>query len=544
MAFQPAQHARHWLGRLAQVFYASPLYAFTLRAEVPKRLKRLPPPPWPGNAGRGNEILAGHFVCGGQTLDAESPDWYAEQIGEQALAELHGFGFLDDLAAVGNEAAQERARQLISRWLDAERNWHPIASDPEVCGSRVASWLSHARFISQGPDDALGARILSSLARQARHLGRVAGHGREGIGRFLAIRGLLYAQLCGLGDERRAGAVLKLFRRELRRQILADGGHIDRSPESQLVALAALVDIRDMALDADQPIPDELPATIGQVAAMLRFLRHADGGLALFNGASECSPALIDSVLARSGVKGKAAEAAAQMGYQRLAADRVLLLMDVGTAPPAGFDRQMHAGPLSFEMSCGRERVIVNCGSTPARDPAWRFAQRATAAHSTLVVDDTNASEILENGGIGRRPTGIECTREEDEGNIWVTASHDGYRPLFGVVHQRRLYLSRDGDDLRGEDTLNGSHTGSFALRFHLHPDIQVSIIQNGAAALVRTPSGVAWRLIASGGKLELAETVYLGRRGEARRSEQIVISGPISNGATVKWALRRIGKG
>jgi uncharacterized heparinase superfamily protein len=133
--------------------------------------------------------------------------------------------------------------------------------------------------------------------------------------------------------------------------------------------------------------------------------------------------------------------------------------------------------------------------------------------------------------------------REEDAGNLWITASHDGYKGLFGLVHQRRLYLSRDGDDLRGEDTLTGPHTGSFAVRFHLHPDVQVSVIQNGAAALLRAPSGAAWRFIASGGKIELAETVYLGRRGEPRRSEQIVVSGPVSHGAAIKWAFRRITK-
>lgn len=543
MAAGQARSAPGWRDRLAALIYASPLYGLTLRAEPPQRLRRVPPPPWPGDVERGKAILAGRFVCAGQPIDAEKPGWRDPQLSEPALAELHGFGYLDDLAAVGGEAAQLRARSLIASWLDAEQGWHPVISDPEVAGCRMASWLSHAKFIARGQDDELGPRILESLARQLRHLARVAGRSREGLSRLIAIRGVVYASLCGLDDERRAAGAFKLLRRELRRQILADGGHIERSPIAQLRALAVLVDLRDMALDADQAVPNELGVTIGRMAAMLRFFRHGDGGLPLFNGTDECSPALIDAVLLRTGVKGRAADSAPQTGFQRLTADRALVFVDVGAPPPAGFDRSAHAGMLSFELSWGPERIVVNCGAAPSRNPAWRLAQRSSAAHSTLIVDDTNSAEILASGGIGRRPERVECVREEDGGNLWITASHDGYRPLFGLTHQRRLYLSRDGEDLRGEDTLTGPHTGSFAIRFHLHPDIQVSVIQNGTAALLRAPSGTAWRFIASGGKIELAETVYLGRQGEPRRSEQIVVSGPVSNGAAIKWAFRRITK-
>ncbi|HEX2114230.1 MAG TPA: heparinase II/III family protein [Alphaproteobacteria bacterium] len=536
------RHSAGLRDRIANFIFASSLYRLTLRGEPPRRLKRLPPAPWPGDAEHGKAILAGRFTCGGQPVNPERPDWYSDTLSETALRLLHSFGYLNDLAEAGGEAAQDRARALIASWLDSERIWHPIASDPEVAGRRIAAWLSHARFIVRGNDDKLGPRILASLTRQLRHLGRTVGRGREGVARLYAIRGAVYASLCGLDDERRAAAAYKLLRRELRRQILADGGHIERSPLAQLEALAALVDLRDMALDADQPVPGELAATISRMAAILRFLRHGDGALPLFNGASERSTTVIDAVLLRSGVKGKAADSAPQLGFQRLAAGRALVLIDAGAPPPAGFDHDAHAGTLSFEMAWGQERIIVNCGARPSRDPAWQTAQRATAAHSTMVVDDTNSSEILPGGGIGRRPEHVECTREEDNGSVWVTGTHDGYRPM-GLVHQRRLYLSADGEDLRGEDTLTGAHTGSFAVRFHLHPEVQVSVIQNGGAALVRAPSGTAWRFIASGGKIELAETIYLGRRGEPRRAEQIVVSGPVSNGAAVKWALRRIPK-
>jgi uncharacterized heparinase superfamily protein len=170
-----------------------------------------------------------------------------------------------------------------------------------------------------------------------------------------------------------------------------------------------------------------------------------------------------------------------------------------------------------------------------------------------MVVDDTNSSEILDDGTFGRRPQNVDVERSEDDGNIWVSASHDGYVSAFGLEHERRVYMAVDGDDIRGEDVLTRAGASDkvrpakgFALRFHLHPTVQASLVQNGSAVLLRLPSGVGWRLIAEGGTVSLAESIYLGETEDVRRSEQIVVSGALeadANAARVKWALKRVPK-
>ena len=74
---------------------------------------------------------------------------------------------------------------------------------------------------------------------------------------------------------------------------------------------------------------------------------------------------------------------------------------DSQTGLPRGADRFAHAGTLSFEMSVGRDRLIVNCGAAPAAEADWRDALRATAAHSTLVPADTNKIGPLKQDGFG-----------------------------------------------------------------------------------------------------------------------------------------------
>jgi uncharacterized heparinase superfamily protein len=82
----------------------------------------------------------------------------------------------------------------------------------------------------------------------------------------------------------------------------------------------------------------------------------------------------------------------------------------------------------------------------------------------------------------------------------------------------------------------------SFTLRFHLHPTVKTSLVQNGSAILLRL-AGSGWRFRAAGAStLTLEESVYQGARGEPRRCEQIVVNGQLApEGVTVKWALRRV---
>jgi uncharacterized heparinase superfamily protein len=224
------------------------------------------------------------------------------------------------------------------------------------------------------------------------------------------------------------------------------------------------------------------------------------------------------------------------------------VLVDAGAPPAPGLDGHAHAGTLSFEMSHGRQRVIVNCGAHPGH-PDWRAVQRATAAHSTLTLAETNSSEVLPQGrpgavAIGRRPETVVCRREEGEGAIWLDMSHDGYRTVFRAVHERRLFLDAAGDDLRGEDQLNAPAGLPFAVRFHLHPEVTAGLVGAGSGVLLRLPGGAGWRLRASGAEIALEDSVYLGARDTVRRTQQVVLTGTTREGRTaVKWALKREGQ-
>jgi uncharacterized heparinase superfamily protein len=508
---------------------------------------------WPGDAARGQRVLRGECEVLGTTrpltLTAEGGACWGSDAGSPTWrAAVHAFSWLRDLRALGTDGARLRARDLAADWLAYGAN-EPIAASPDVVGARLSAWLGHWDFLAATAEDSFRRSIMVRLAQDTRVLlaGLPGDAGHRGS--LVALKGGLAAAVA-LGEEAAISRCLRLLPAEIDRQILPDGGHVERSPSQLLLAVQDLIEIRNLVHGAGLEAPPHLALALDRAAPALRLFRHGDGGLALFNGTRDEGAALVDLVLTQGQARGRAPLILAEAGFQRLQAGRTLLIVDCGPPPPAQrgpgsnqaglprhADRFHHAGTLSFEMSVGRDRVIVNCGAAPAAAGEWRDALRATAAHSTMALADTNSSELKEDG-LGRRPEAVEAERHEANGAQWLDASHDGYRRGLGAIHRRRLYLSESGDDLRGEDVVEGENLPAFVVRFHLHPGIVASLQEEDNAVLLRLPSGASWKLRASRAKVGLEESIFMA--GEPRRTSQVVLTAEAGTTA-VPWAMSRV---
>ncbi len=538
--------------RLKNAGYRTRLYRRTLERRRIEQLAFLPRDPWPGDAKLADELFQGRYRFVGREASAPNqPPWRLRPDDAEWLAELHGFAWLRHFEASGGETALAYARRLVRSWIDLCGDIDPLTWSPGVLGQRLLAWLVHGRFLLQGADEEFSAAYLGSLAVQWQHLQRTSDDAASGSEELLALLGLVYGAMA-LPDEGNAvSKTLQQLESLIARQTMADGGYNSRAPSDLMAALRYLISLREALTDTGRAVPDWLQNKISRMAPMLRGLRHGDGGLALFNGGIEESRDVMDITLSQARVKGKAVPNAVQSGFQRMAAGSVILLADTG-APPAGkWGRYAHAGGTSFELSIGRQRLVVNCGSGRGHSAEWREAARSTAAHSTLHMDKANAWPISDTGDFGSEPARLNCRRHEDDlGNTWLELYHNAYRQRFGVTHRRRLYLDASGEDFRGEDRLDvGGLTGAsdevvghaVAVRFHLHPDVRASAVQGGSAILLRLKGGQGWRFRASGAEISMEDTVYLGQSGPIRRSQQIVLSTTTNaDGNVIKWAFKQ----
>jgi uncharacterized heparinase superfamily protein len=300
-----------------------------------------------------------------------------------------------------------------------------------------------------------------------------------------------------------------------------------------------------------------LRGALDRMAPMLRFFRLGDGALGVFHGGGESDARTLEATLDSDDALGRPLGHAPYSGYQRLFAGRTLILFDA--APPAAgaFSTAAHASCLAFELSSGANRLIVNCGMAVGDDSAWTNALRSTAAHSTLMIDDTSSGTVLAAGALARflgprlvnGPLIVETRRSESPQGLTVEAHHDGYVAPFGAIHHRRLTLSPRGAMLTGTDRLipagpsraRNAHKRPVAIRFHIHPDVRLSLAQGGGSVILKLPNGEGWRFRCAN-NLSVEESVYAGG-GAPRRAEQLVVTGEWHDeAAEFAWLFERVG--
>ncbi|MBU6297833.1 MAG: heparinase II/III family protein [Alphaproteobacteria bacterium] len=531
------------------------LYRRFLKGTLADRIAFHPYDVLPRRLEDADALLRGKFRFNGETVEVVDRSVFDLPAPSREWAEaLHGFAWLPPLSAAGGEAARTLATNLISQWLKRHARYTEPAWLPHVMARRLVHIFGHGRFVLSNSDMLWRSKVFVTLREQSRMLARIAQEAPDGLPRFEAAAALALSGICLLDSPRRLETGLERLGEEIARQILPDGGHVSRSPEALVHAYRHVVMVMDALAATGHDAPQALRSAHDRMAPMIRFFRHGDGALALFNGGSEGDAKMISGLLSRDEVRGQPFSHARHSGYQRLSASRTLVLLDCGRTPPRAFAANAHAGCLAFELSAAAQRIVVNCGSAAASGQRkWESALRTTAAHSTLTLEDTSTATVLAEGWmrnlLGPRLYGggaeIGVRRTDTANGASVEARHDGYLRAFGIVHERVLTLSPQGLALTGADKLlpQKGHAGRslpFAVRFHIHPDVRVSRSQSGDVIL-KLPNGEGWRF-RSGAPIAVEESVYLG--GDiVRRCEQLVLTGAVKNTQVeVAWMFEQIG--
>ena len=537
---------------MSRALYASSFWQRALNGPAPDRILVNPRCYYRKSMAEAELLIMGRFrLPGGDTTARDGSPFFIKPPSEQWSESLHSFHWLRHFDAGGSDPVQEHLRQLIAHWVRAYGTWNELAWRPHVLARRLITWASFGRLILGNADVLFRSRVLLSMARQARHLNKVAHKAPPGLPRMTAAIGLAQSGVCLPDGDARMAKGLHLVAEQLGDQVLPDGGHVSRNPEAILNVASDLLALMDAMTQRELIVPVAIRRALDRMMPMIRFMTHDDGKLALFNGATESVDGWAKTLLTYDSGKTKTPEHAQQSAYHRIACGGTVLIADTGTAPLGALSTAAHAGALSFEVSSDGERIVVNCGDSAVKGPEWALAMRATAAHSTATIADTSSAHVVSGRALallGPRlvdgPAHVEAKRRESEDGTHLDARHDGYAAPFGIVHERRWFVSHDGTDIRGEDTFV-SHADAapqpFAVRFHLHPSVKAARMADGKAIVLTLPSGATWRF-GSDATLDLPDSVYLGTGDAIRRSHQIVIAGETAAApVAVKWALKKI---
>lgn len=550
--------ARITTSRFRRRLCRSPLYNMLVGGPSPTAIRTIPQPVLFGDPRKAAAFYRGRFDFAGLHVEtgARSP-FDIPSPSARWTEELLSFEWLRHLDAAGGPIAGAQARASVADWIHRQGAFDPVSWRPSILSRRLTSWINAGELILGGAAADHHDKTMASLARQLRYLAGAVNTISTPADRLSARCTLTLAFLCLEGCERYLPRSVELLGRELERQVAPDGGHISRSPNILVKLLMRLIPLRECFGSRELEVPQILISTIDRMIPMLRLLLHTDGGLAAFNGINDTLAEEVAAVLDADTVRGRPLTQARFNGYQRLSQDRTTVIVDTGSAPPMRASGDSQAGCLSFELSHGRHRVIVNCGAGTTFDGEWCDMARATAAHSTATVNNRSSGRIARDFVtrfiLGHThvsgPRSVRTEREDSERGSIVEAQHDGYLKRLGITHSRRLYLDSTGGDLRGEDCFRRrgrrlfGHRGAkdeFAVRFHLHPSVRATLAKDASSVLLLLPNHVGWKFSAIGGEIEVDDSVYLVDTDQPRRTRQIIVHGLVGDGAVVKWALKK----
>ena len=544
--------------RFHRLAWRTPLHSLRLRGRYPLKLIAVPDDPIIGHAGRGAALLDGRVSFRGESHSLDALDFGRRDWGRPFAHYVHGFGWLRDLSTVATRAQGAPVAELLTgRWLTAyENKVDALAWAPDLWGRRLLFWTSHAPLILSSTDLVYRSAVLNTLARGARHLDRNADKAAAGAPRIAAWCGVVVAGLLiPGGDPRRAFGEAGLAR-ALATGLSNDGGAVSRSPAQLLDIVGLLAMLRETYSARRLELTPPAAQALARAVPALLGVALGDRGLGSWQGGGPVPADEVAAVIEATGIRTRPLRQSRDWGYQRLAAGAAVLVVDAAPPPVAQVVEGGCASTLAFELSDGAARLVVNCGGArgaSAQVPrALAEALRTTAAHSTLVLGDSNSTAIHADGTLGRGVAQVELSRQEGEAASRIEASHDGYQRRWGFTHRRQLLLTGDGRELRGEDALlpagrkrRGAAAG-FAIRFHLGAGVQASPTADGQAALLRLPgpdgkSGALWQFRCRGAALAIEPSLWIDGTGRPVTTQQLVVTGEAAaGGASVSWAFKR----
>jgi uncharacterized heparinase superfamily protein len=549
-----------WLGLLAAGHAARrrvvaewngmPLHLMAIAWPRPTGFAAAPRDFRPARPELGRALLRGAFELAGEAVDVGvgGDPWDRACPSRRFALALHRASWLRNLVACGEPGAREALRLTLA-WQEVFGGWNGFSWSPEALERRVFNLACAAGPMLETASDADTLALAKILARQARHLAGLSEPADRRAERT-AVAAVAGAALDGPAGEGLLRRALPRLERALPETVLADGGHVSRSPEAGMELLFDLLTLDDALVQRGAPPPAELSRAVDRLTAGLRFFTLADGRLACFQGGEACDAARVRAARAHDDPDGAHAPVRLpHSGYQKLAGGGVEVAVDVGPPAQGPFAVGACAQPLALEVVCGRDRLITNSGWSPRAEAAQ--ALRLTDAASTVSFGRSSAGRPL--SGFAARELGprlvggaanVTVRREEAPGGLWLEASHDGFAAELGLVHERRLYLDVAAGELRGEDRFTPQPGAQarlipYTLHFHLDPDAAAVVARDHRSVLLRGPSEKGWWLRNDALDVRVEPAVHL-QGGRQRPAQQVVLTGHLhaDKGGKVRWKL------
>ena len=418
-------------------------------------------------------------------FDIACPDWRLGRCDKHRLwtVTLHYHEWLYRLAEAavgGNSRADEMLRMSLADWIarcDISCDGADVlAWNAYAISTRLEWWIRTISLLGENywqDHEELWKAVVESLWRQACYLSRNlewdlrANHLlRDAVG--LAWAGRFFS---GSLAEKWLQTATRLAVAQAKEQVLADGGHFERSPMYHLEVMEDFEVLAELLSDADarQTMQD----VHRRMSTFAKWISHPDGHVAQLNDSSRRR---VDS----AGLLPTGGRHFAETGLVVWRGDPWCVFFDVGEVGPDYQPGHAHADSLTVECSYAGRRLFVDPGCYSYDNDDRRRYDRATDSHNTVCIDGTDSSEVWHIFRVGRRARPQATSVQFTQQSMQASASHDGYQQVSGrPLHTRSVAVDEDAT-LRITDDLEGRGRHLLSGGYLLEPGWGVESIDNG----------------------------------------------------------------
>jgi uncharacterized heparinase superfamily protein len=426
------------------------------------------------------------FTFLNKTDDCHFPEDWDSKKSKLWVYNLHYF---DDLLATDAHARVRLHFELIQKWIAENRPGYGSGWESFPISIRCVNWIKWSLNGSQLP-----AAALRSLVTQIRLLHKRLEFHLLGNHLFKNAKALLFAGLYFQGSEAEGwlDKGLAILDHELNEQVLADGGHFERSPMYHTMILEDCLDLLNLGLvyknEKTFDLINKLKKTANSMAHFLVGMTHPDNKIALLNDAAlnvEPPPHQILAYYKRLTnqeivLPKQSCWSFPETGYFVMAPHKGnRMVVDCGPVGPDFQPGHSHCDTLSFELSLKNKRVIVDSGCFQYEDSPIRRYNRGNAGHNSVTVGGQNQSEVWRAHRCARRARPLYANLEVDSKNgLTFQGAHDGYCRLPGApIHHRRIVWREHTYII--EDVVKGRGRHDIESRLHIHPALSVKLEKN-----------------------------------------------------------------
>ncbi len=450
---------------------------------------------------------------------------------------IYNYDFINLCNKLGGKRGIEIAKFSIFRWYEINKYKAGLVWETEQIAKRILNLIYNFDFINSISTRADEHKLKKILKININTFNRFIF--TKNYNEYSLLELKTYILIKYILDEE-IGNIKNKFELILENQIDSFSMHKSYNILEQAKFINNINEISSMLLNFKSEVPEIFNVTKIKMEALLAQYFHKDGTVALFNGTNSYNLEKIKLALREKGVIRKIQYPDNTNGIFYFEDKQKKIFLD-GVQPSYSLQsKKLSAGTLSIEFSSDKEKIITNCGALEKTTGNAAYL-RYSAAHSTIVLENTNISEIRDNQPHIKFPQTVSFKKQLDNSIYSVEASHNGYIKNYKKIVKRKINFQENKDYLIGEDSIISATSKNreviFHIRFHILPNINVTQTNSRKNIILKTKNNTIW-IFKSNKDLILEESVFIDKN-DVKETTQIVIKGITKkNREKVQWSL------